>query len=167
MIFRTALLELCTSNQFLHYLELFTCDCLNYVLAHLSNFSQFADVMLSIVTKQSQANVAFTHLHFELSYFVCVYTSFMFGFYQSCAVVFGESAFFIMAQFQELAVSPGNLSETSSIVFVALIFALFGFFIFGIFGFAMQCVLCIYIILDLYLFLVSPFCCSVFWGTVA
>ena len=48
----------------------------------------------SIVTKQSQANVAFMHLHFELPCFVCVYTSFTFGFYQSCAAVFAESAFF-------------------------------------------------------------------------
>ena len=41
------------------------------------------------------------------------------------------------------------------------------FCISGIFGFAMQCVLHIYIILDLYLFWAAPFCCSVFWGTIA
>ena len=63
--------------------------------------------------------------------------------------------------------SPGSLSKASSIVFVAFTFALLEFCISGIFDFAMQCVLCIYIILDLYLFLAAPFCCSVFWGTVA
>ena len=62
--------------------------------------------------------------------------------------------------------SPRSLSEASSVVFVAFTFALLGFCISGIFGFAMQCVLHIYIILDLY-FLAAPFCCSVFLGTVA
>ena len=122
--FRTALLELCTSKQFLHLLELFACDCLNYVLAHSSNLSQFADVMQSITTKQSQVNVAFAHLHFESTCFVCVYTSLIFGFYQICAAVFAEPAFFIMVQFQGVAVSPGSLSEASSVVFVAFTFAL-------------------------------------------
>ena len=50
--------------------------------------------------------------------------------------------------------------------FVAFTFALLGFCISGIFGFAMLCVLHIYVILDLYLFLAAPFWCSVFWGTV-
>ena len=63
--------------------------------------------------------------------------------------------------------SPGSLSESSSIVFVAFTFALLGFCISGTFGFAMLCVLHIYIILHLYLFLAAPFCCNVFWGTVA
>ena len=63
--------------------------------------------------------------------------------------------------------SPRSLSEASSVVFVAFTFALLGFCISGIFGFAMQCVLHIYIILDLYLFLAAPFCYSVFWGTIA
>ena len=106
------------------------------------------------------------HLHFESPCFVCAYTSFTFSFYQSCAAVFAQSTFFIMAHFQGVAVSPRSLSEASSVVFVAFTFALLGFCISGIFGFAMQCVLHIYIILDLYLFLEPPFCCSVFWGTV-
>ena len=63
--------------------------------------------------------------------------------------------------------SPESLSEASSVVFVTFTFALLGFCISGIFGFATQCVLHIYIFLDLYLFLVAPFCCSVFWATVA
>ena len=53
--------------------------------------------------------------------------------------------------------SPGSLSEASFIVFVAFTFALLGFCNSGIFGFAMQYVLHIYIILDLYLFLAAPF----------
>ena len=36
--------------------------------------------------------------------------------------------------------SPGSLNEVSSVVFVALTFALLGFCISGIFGFAMQCI---------------------------
>ena len=97
------------------------------------------------------------HLHFESPCFVCAYTSFTFSFYQSCAAVFAQSTFFIMAHFQGVAVSPRSLSEASSVVFVAFTFALLGFCISGIFGFAMQCVLHIYIILDLYLFLAAPF----------
>ena len=62
--------------------------------------------------------------------------------------------------------SSGSLNEVSSVVFVAFTFALLGFCISGIFGFAMLCVLHIYVILDLYLFLAAPFSCSVFWGTV-
>ena len=41
--------------------------------------------------------------------------------------------------------------------FVAFTFTLLGFCISGIFSFAMQCVLHIYIIMDLYLFLAAPF----------
>ena len=36
--------------------------------------------------------------------------------------------------------SPGSLNEVSSVVFVALTFALLGFYISGIFGFAVQCI---------------------------
>ena len=63
--------------------------------------------------------------------------------------------------------SSGSLNEVSSVVFVAFTFALLGFCISGIFGFAISAFYIIYIILDLYLFLAAPFCCSVFWGTVA
>ena len=49
--------------------------------------------------------------------------------------------FFIMALFQGVAMSPENLSEASSSVFVAVTFALLRFCISGTFGFAMQCVL--------------------------
>ena len=81
------------------------------------------------LSPQKVSQVAlFSTTHFESLCFVCVYTSFSFGFYQSCAAVFAESAFFIMAQFQEVAVSPGSLSEASSIVFVAFTFVLLGFF---------------------------------------
>ena len=108
-----------------------------------------------------------SHLHFESPCSVCVYTGFTFGFYQSYAAVFAGSAFFIMAQFKGVAESPGSLSEASSVVFVAFTFALLGLCISGIFGFVIQYFLHIYIFLDLYLFLVEHFCCSVFWATVA
>ena len=64
--------------------------------------------------------------------------------------------------------SLGSLSGASSIVFVAFTFALLRFCISGIFGFAMQCVLHIYIILDLCLFLAALFLFAVCSGlTVA
>ena len=53
--------------------------------------------------------------------------------------------------------SPGSFGEASFIVFVGFTFALLRFCISGIFGFAMQCVLHVYNILDLYLFLAVPF----------
>ena len=53
--------------------------------------------------------------------------------------------------------SPGSLSEASFIVFVAFTFALLGFASQVLFDFDMQCVLHIYIILDLYLFLAASF----------
>ena len=99
----------------------------NHFLAHLGNLLQFADVIQVIVTKQSQVNVAFTHLHFEFPYFVCVDTSFSFVFYQSYAAIFVESLFFIMAQFYKVAVPRGSLSEASSSVFDIVTFALLGF----------------------------------------
>ena len=49
--------------------------------------------------------------------------------------------FFIMAQFEGVAVSPGSHSKASSSLFVAVTFALLGFCMSGTFGFAMQCVL--------------------------
>ena len=82
----------------------------------------------------------------------------MFNFYKSYAAAFAESAFFIMVQFYGVAVSPGSVSEASSIVFGAFKLAMLGFCISGTFGFAMQCVLHIYIILHLYLFSAALFC---------
>ena len=80
----------------LHLLELFASFCLNYVLAHSDNSSQFSVVIQGIVTNQSQVNVALTQLHFESSCLVCVYTSFTYVFNQSYAAVSAESAFSIM-----------------------------------------------------------------------
>ena len=126
--FRTALVERCTSKFFfLHLLELFAFYCLNYVLEHSDNFPQSADVIQVIVTNQSHVNVAFIQLLFKSPCLVCVYTSFMYVFYQSYAANFAESTFFIMAQIYGVAVSPGSLSDASSSVFVAVTFALLRF----------------------------------------
>ena len=58
--------------------------------------------------------------------------------------------------------SSGSLGEASSSVLVAVAFALLGFCISGTLCLAMQCVLHIYIILNLYLFSASLFCYSVY-----
>ena len=49
IIAHLALLVLCTSKYFEYLLELFPCDCLNYVLAHSDTFPQFADVIQGII----------------------------------------------------------------------------------------------------------------------
>ena len=133
---------------------------LKYILAHSGDLSQFANVIQGIATKQSQVNLAFTHLHFQWPCFVRVYTSFNFAFY---AAFFAESVFF-MAQFYREAVSPGRLSEASSSIFVAVTFSLLGFCTSGTFGFA-HIVCFTYLHYSAFIFVFcSTFCCNVFWG---
>ena len=74
-------------------MELFACDCLNYVLAQSVALPQFVDVIQGIIPS-SHKYYSITHFHVKPSYFGCVYISFTFVFYQSYAAVFAESGFF-------------------------------------------------------------------------
>ena len=146
-------------------MELFACDCLNFVLAHSDNLSQLADVIHDIVTKQLQINVAFTHLHFESPCLAFVYTSFIFASYQSYAAVFAESTLFMIAQFEQASVPPGSLSEASSSVFCNSHICTIGVLHFWYIWFChVACFTYLHYCLHLYLFSAVLFCCSVFWG---
>ena len=87
---------------------------LSCVLAHSGNYFLVCWCHSGHYNKAITSNVNFKHLHFELLFFVCVYTSFTLVFYQSYAAIFAESKFIIMVQFYGVAVSPGSLSEASS-----------------------------------------------------
>ena len=102
--------------------------------------------------------VGFTQLYFESLYFLCVCTGFTFNFYQSCAAVFAESAFFLLVHFHEEAMSSWILSEASFTVLAAVTCVMLGFLnLWCLFGFAIDSAFYILILLSTFIF--------VFWST--
>ena len=112
-----------------------------------------------------------THFHVEPSYFVCVYITFTFVFYQSYAVVFAESAFFHNSAFlgrSNVSRNPhGGVLQCSVGVFASQVsYEFFLYKYFFLMSFTRQCVLhsdiivCIYICLQYF----STFFAAVYSG---